>query len=144
MTVYSDGAARELSLMFNGENDPRTMDWVTLGLYKDYALMQYQYFLNHAYIIAGRLDIEPTWFEMALASVIERCKQSYQKWIAGKASAADMESAMNYAMYTADVWAEELQLINRIVEEKKAADKKKEALPGALQDTGALPCSNTL
>lgn len=121
MMVYTDFAARELSLLFNGDNDPRAMDWVTLGLYKDYVLMQYRYFLNHAYIIAGRLDIEPPWFQMATVSIIERCRRSYQKWIAGKASADDMESAMNYAMYSADVWGDELQLIEKIVQEKAKA-----------------------
>ena len=47
---------------------------------------------------------------------MERCKQACDKWLQGKAEPADMIDAMNYCVYQADAWDDEIRIMSTLVQ----------------------------
>ena len=120
MIVYTADGLQRMSHYFNlYESDPSKLDYVTLGYARDKAEWQYRKYLDRAYTIADRLCIRPTWYKMTTPEIIERCRVAHRKWLIGQATPADMVDAMNYCMYQADMWGDEIQIINMLAKSKE-------------------------
>ena len=109
-----------MSYFFNlYESDPSKLDYVELGYARDKAEYELRKYLDRAYTIADRLGIRPTWYKMTTPEIIERCRVAHRKWLIGQATEEDTLDAMNYCMYQADNWDDEIQIINMLAERKE-------------------------
>lgn len=120
MTIYTADGVKRMSRFFDlYELDPEKMSYVDLGVARDKAEYEESRYLDRAYTIADRLGISPTWYTMTTPEIIERCRVAHHKWLIGKATQEDMLDAMNYCIFQADLWGDEIEIINRIAKEKE-------------------------
>ena len=120
MVIYTQDGLQRMSVIFNQyELDPDKLDYVDLGVARDKAEYEESVYLDRAYTIADRLGIRPTWYTMVTPEIIERCRVAHRKWLIGKATTTDMLDAMNYCMYQADIWGDEIAIINSLAKEKE-------------------------
>ena len=101
------------------EDDPAKLSFVELGLARDKAEYELRCYIDRAYTIADRLGINPTWYRMTTPEIIERCRAAYHRWLAGKGKQEDMLDAMNYCMLQADMWSDEIEIINHLAKAKE-------------------------
>ena len=120
MVIYTPEGLQRMSYFFNlYESDPSKLDYVELGYARDKAEYELRKYLDRANTIADRLGISPTWYKMATPEIIERCRVAHRKWLIGQATEEDTLDAMNYCMYQADNWDDEIQIINMLAESKE-------------------------
>lgn len=120
MVIYTRDGLQRMSILFSKyEIDPAKLDYVELGVARDKAEYEQSVYIDRAFTIADRLGISPTWYRMTTPEIIERCRVAHRKWLIGKATPADMVDAMNYAMYQADIWGDEIAYINDLAKAKE-------------------------
>lgn len=120
MVIYTAEGRERMCRAFDiYELDPLNTSYVDLGFARDKAEYEESIYLDRAFTIADRLGIEPTWYRMTTPEIIERCKTAYQKWMSGKASTSDLVDAMNYCVFQADFWGDEIKNIDELVQAKE-------------------------
>lgn len=119
MVIYTTEGLRKISRIFDlYEDDPTALNWNDLGLVRDHIKAEESRWLDLAYIIADRLNCQPTFLEMVTEDTIDRCRSAYSKWIAGNARPSDMPDAMLYCTIQADLWSDELEILNQFIKAK--------------------------
>lgn len=116
MIIYTSAGLRRISIMFDLYDAGVQLSQSELLLAKDHAIAQADFWSDRAHMIADRLDCSPTWYKAATVEQVERCKQACDKWLQGKAEPADMIDAMNYCVYQADAWDDEIRIMSTLVQ----------------------------
>ena len=121
MILYTEKGLQRLSRLFERyESNPSTLSFVDLGVAKDYATYKEARWLDSAWRVADYLGTDLPPIHAVTEGMYRRWRNAYDKWISGTAHPPDMPDVLNYCVVQANLWANELEIIDTLVEVKVA------------------------